>query len=148
MIGWLEILIVVVIAVEILFTIQVYSNYHYALKKYRRERTFRPKCVLIVPCKGLDEAFEANIRSFFEQAYKDYRLWFVVADQEDPAYAHLQRLIASCRDRSSAKEVKIWVAGRQPVKQKAAQPAVAYRRPPMRSGGCVCGSDACAGPVG
>ena len=148
MIGWLEILIVVVIAVEILFTIQVYSNYHYALKKYRRERTFRPKCVLIVPCKGLDEAFEANIRSFFEQAYKDYRLWFVVADQEDPAYAHLQRLIASCRDRSSAKEVKIWVAGETTgCSQKLHNLLFAYRQTTDEIEALVfADSDACAGP--
>ena len=105
--GWLEIIIALAIVVEILFTVQVYCNFHYAMKKYQRERTFRPRCVLIVPCKGLDAAFEANIRSFFDQAYEGYRLWFVVEDRSDAAYEALLRLKARHRRLSLAQEVRI-----------------------------------------
>ena len=90
--GWLEIIIGLAIVAELVFTIQVFSNFHYAMKKYRRERTFRPRCVLVVPCKGLDAAFEANIRSFYDQMYEGYRLWFVVEDRSDAAYEALLRL--------------------------------------------------------
>ena len=109
--GWFEIIIAVLIVVEIAFTVQVYSNYHYAMKKYQRERTFRPRCVVIVPCKGLDEAFEENIRSFYEQAYSDFRLWFVVENREDPAYEILLRLKARHRNNPKALDVRILVSG-------------------------------------
>lgn len=109
--GWLEIIIAVLIVVEIAFTVQVYSNYHYAMKKYQRERTFRPRCVVIVPCKGLDETFEENIRSFYEQAYPDFRLWFIVENREDPAYEILLRLKARHRNNSKALDVRILVSG-------------------------------------
>ena len=146
--GWFEILIALLIAAEILFTIQVYSNYHYALKKYRRERTFRPGCVLIVPCKGLDAAFEANIRSFFEQLYEGYRLWFVVGDRDDAAYEMLLRLKARHRGQTLAREVRILTAGQAcGCSQKLHNLLFAYRQAPMEAEVLVfADSDACAGP--
>lgn len=146
--GWLEILIAIAIVVEIVFTLQVYSNFHYAMKKYRRQRSFQPPCVLIVPCKGLVEAFEANIRSFYEQEYKRYRLWFVVADRSDPAYEALLRLKARHRRQSSAQEVRILTAGQTSgCSQKLHNLLVAYRQTPAEVEALVfADSDACAGP--
>lgn len=145
---WLEVLCAAAIAAELVFTAQVYSNFRYAMKKYRRERTFRPKCVLIVPCKGLDEAFEANIRSFFEQLYEGYRLWFVVEDRGDAAYETLLRLKARHRGQSWAQEVRILVAGRTSgCSQKLHNLLYAYGQTTEETEALVfADSDACAGP--
>lgn len=146
--GWLELIIGILIVVEIAFTVQVYSNFHYAMKKYRRERTFRPHCVLIVPCKGLDEAFEANIQSFYEQAYAGYRLWFVVESRDDAAYEVLLRLKARHRSRSEASDVRILVAGRTAgCSQKLHNLLFAvHQMPPDVEVLVFADSDACAGP--
>ncbi len=91
-----EIIAIVIILLEAVFTLQVVNNYRYASRKAARKREgYRPRCVLIVPCKGLDEAFDRNIRSFFEQDYKPYRLWFVVESPDDPAFQRLTTLRAA-----------------------------------------------------
>jgi cellulose synthase/poly-beta-1,6-N-acetylglucosamine synthase-like glycosyltransferase len=106
-IAWIAILS------QLIFLHQMCRNYRYVLNKYRRERpSYRPKTVLIVPCKGLDENFENNISSFFLQDYEEYLLWFVVEDQGDPAYSKLCELSETFKGRSKAVDVKVLVAGK------------------------------------
>ncbi len=71
------------------------NNYHYAAAKLRKKKPpfYRPHTTLIIPCKGIDGHFAANIRSFFEQDYEDYHLLFVVEDESDPAFQELHRLL-------------------------------------------------------
>ncbi|HOL89101.1 MAG TPA: glycosyltransferase [Anaerohalosphaeraceae bacterium] len=108
----LEILAAVLMAAQIVFTIQVINNTRYALQKYRRVREFRTKAAVIVPCRGLDDAFEENIRSFFLQDYEPYLLLFVVEDEQDPAYPVLKQLMEQCRPQSRANNVRLLTAGR------------------------------------
>jgi cellulose synthase/poly-beta-1,6-N-acetylglucosamine synthase-like glycosyltransferase len=54
---------------------------------------YRPKAVIIVPCKGLEPDFEHNIGAFFAQDYRDYELIFVTESEADPAHAVLTQLI-------------------------------------------------------
>ena len=94
------------------FLVQMYRNYRYALVKYRRKRSsYQPKVALIVPCKGLDQDFTKNITSLFNQNYKNYLLWFVVADKSDPAYTELLSLKNSLSRTSEARDIRIHVAG-------------------------------------
>lgn len=147
--GWFEIIIGIAIIAELVFTIQVSSNFRYAMKKYRRERTFRPRCVLVVPCKGLDEAFEADIHSFYDQMYEGYSLWFVVEDRSDAAYEMLLRLKARHRQQSLTGDVRILVAGRTTgCSQKLHNLLFAYRQtsPETEEVLVFADSDACAGP--
>jgi cellulose synthase/poly-beta-1,6-N-acetylglucosamine synthase-like glycosyltransferase len=147
--GLLEYILFAVIVAQVLFTIQVVCNYHYAVQKSDRNRvSFRPRCVLIVPCKGLDEAFDKNIESFFSQAYEAYYLFFVVEDQSDPAYDCLLNLIARYKPISQAKTVDILVAGPTgSCSQKLHNLLFAYRKIPKETDALVfADSDACAGP--
>jgi len=97
---------------QLLFLLQTYKNYLYALAKYKKKRlSYRPRTVLIVPCKGLDSAFQENITSFFNQDYENYLLWFVVADEADPAYAQLCKLKNRLSQSSKADDVQVLVAG-------------------------------------
>jgi ceramide glucosyltransferase len=102
----------VVIIIQLFSVLLVLRNGLYSLSKYRKVRSwYRPKTVLIVPCKGIDLDFEKNITSFFEQEFNNYLLWFVVESEDDPAYEKLQHLRESLSQQSQALDVKIWVAG-------------------------------------
>ena len=106
------IIAVALILSQLLFIYHTGRNYHYALTRYKKKRTlYRPRTVLIVPCKGLDSAFQQNITSFFNQDYENYLLWFVVADKADPAYAALCELKDRLSQSSKADDVQVLVAG-------------------------------------
>jgi len=128
--DWYYYIALAAIVSQLLFLLQVYNNYHYSLTKYRKERSwYRPRTVLIVPCKGLDSAFRENIRSFFELDYENYLLWFVVADESDPAYGELHELKNRLQSRSKAQDVQIFVAGQgQWCSQKIHNLLYCYRK--------------------
>ena len=146
--GFLEYVLIAVIAAQFLFTIQVLNNHRYARKKSKRQRTgFRPGCVLIIPCKGLDETFDANIKSFLSQDYQPYHLWFVVQDTSDPAHSRLLELKTHFAETSQAQSVKVLVAGpASSCSQKLHNLLFAYRQIPACTDVLIfADSDACAG---
>jgi cellulose synthase/poly-beta-1,6-N-acetylglucosamine synthase-like glycosyltransferase len=111
--DWYYYIALAAIVSQLLFLLQTYNNHRYALNKYKRKRSwYRPRTVLIVPCKGLDSAFQENITSFFNQDYEDYLLWFVVADESDPAYGELCELRNRLSQSSKAQDVQVLVAGK------------------------------------
>jgi len=111
--DWYYYIALILILSQLLFSVYVCNNYRYALKKYKKPRSwYRPKTVLIVPCKGLDSDFQKNITSFFNQDYENYLLWFVVADEADPAYDQLCELKKQLSQSSKAHDVQIFVAGK------------------------------------
>lgn len=110
--DWYYYIALAAIVSQLVFLLQTYSNYRYAVKKYRRERWwYRPRAVLIVPCKGLDSAFRENITSFFDLDYENYLLWFVVADESDLAYDELCDLKSRLEAHSKTQDVQVFVAG-------------------------------------
>ncbi len=111
--DWYYYIALALILSQSVFLVEVYSNYRYALKKYKKARSwYRPRTVLIVPCKGLDSDFQKNISSFFNQDYENYLLCFVVADKADPAYDELCKLKKQLSQSSKARNVQIFVAGK------------------------------------
>jgi len=109
----LEIIALILIIAQGVFTIQILNNVRYALSKARKPRSgYRPRCALIVPCKGLDENFQQNIRSFYQQDYEGYSLIFVVDDASDPACPVLGQLKEQHAGASKAAEVRILIAGK------------------------------------
>lgn len=112
----------VAIVSQLLFLLLTYKNYRYALREYKKKRSWQKQQVaLIVPCKGIDSAFEKNIASFFNQDYENYLLWFVVADESDPAYSELCKLKGQLSPTSKAKDVQIFVAGKIDEHQRCSQ---------------------------
>ena len=113
MMDWYYYIALAAILSQLLFLFQTYNNYRYALAKYKKKRSgYRPRTVLIVPCKGLEPAFQENISSFFNQDYENYLLWFVVADESDPAYSELCKLKKQLSQTSKAQDVQIFIAGK------------------------------------
>ncbi len=128
--GWYYYIAITAILSQLLFLLQSYKNYRYAVGKYKKKRLWHDKRVaLIVPCKGLDFNFQKNIDSFFSQDYENYLLMFVVADKSDPAYAELCRLKEQLSRHSKVKEVQVLVAGKtQSCGQKLHNLLCCYRQ--------------------
>ena len=128
--DWYYYIALAAIVSQLVFLLQTCNNYCYAVKTYKRDRSwYRPQTVLIVPCKGLDSAFQQNIRSFFEQDYKNYLLWFVVGDESDPAYNELCRLKNRLSQSSKAQDVQVFIAGKgQTCSQKIHNLLYCYER--------------------
>lgn len=51
---------------------------------------YTPKTCVIIPCKGVHERFQENIKAFCHQNYKDYTIVFIVDSPKDPAYTVLK----------------------------------------------------------
>jgi cellulose synthase/poly-beta-1,6-N-acetylglucosamine synthase-like glycosyltransferase len=127
---WYYYVALLAILSQLLVVAYMYRNYRYALNKYKRKRSgYRPRTVLIVPCKGLDSDFHKNITSLFNQDYENYLLWFVVGDRSDPAYAELCKLKDQLSESSKAQDVQIFVAGQgQSCSQKIHNQLYCYHR--------------------
>ena len=128
--DWYYYIALAAIISQLLFLFQMCNNYRYAVRKYSKERSwYRPRTVLIVPCKGLDAAFEQNITSFFNQDYDNYLLWFVVGAESDPAYAELCRLKNQLSQSSKAQDVQVFISGKsQTCSQKNHNLLYCYQR--------------------
>lgn len=111
--GWYDTIAWAVIGAQLLFLYNAVRNYRYALAKHdRRARpAYQPHVTIVVPCKGLDARFHANIESFFHQDYSHYTLFFVVQEESDPAYKELCEIARGMQPASGAREVRILVAG-------------------------------------
>jgi ceramide glucosyltransferase len=98
---------------QLLFLYYAVRNYLYALSKHRRGRRPQPmsRVALLIPCKGLDARFRTNITSFLTQNCDGYRLFFVVQDEGDPAYAALREIKETLGPKSRASDIQILVAG-------------------------------------
>jgi len=106
-IAWMAIL------AQLLVLYYVIRNYRYALSRYARKRqaASEPGVALIIPCKGLDSRFQTNIASYFKQDYGNYRLFFVVGDKTDPAYAKICEAKDILGRESKAMDSQVLIAG-------------------------------------
>ena len=84
----------VILGIQVLVMLEAYRHLIFTLRKYRpKKRVFTPSIALIIPCKGLDNTFERNIRSLFLQDYPDYEIFLVVESESDPAYQKIKQVI-------------------------------------------------------
>ncbi len=65
------------------------------LKRVRKRRSsplgsYVPPVSLMIPCKGLEAEFDANLARFLNQDYPDYQIVFSVASADDVAYRRLK----------------------------------------------------------
>ncbi len=62
------------------------------LVRRRRDRlsaSYTPFAAVVIPCKGVDAGFDANLHRFLNQDYPDFQVVFVVATTADLAYQSL-----------------------------------------------------------
>lgn len=135
------------ILIQPLLALNMWRQYRSMMKKFRK----KPGCdskdtAVIIPCKGIDKFFDANIRSFFHLVHPCYRLWFVVESKNDPAFESLEKIIEE--ESTSAREVKIHIAGfGEECSQKIHNLLYAYRNlPPEVQNMAFADSDICVNP--
>jgi ceramide glucosyltransferase len=111
--GWYYAIAWIAIFAQLLFIYQAARNYVYARSRYERNRRPAPppRVALLIPCKGLDARFHTNIASFLKQDYEPFCVFFVVAEQADPAYAELCRIKETLGRDLKASDIQILVAG-------------------------------------
>ena len=108
----LYIIAIACILIQVLFIFQIFQHYRYALKKFSRKRTsYHPRVTLIVPCKGIDTAFDENIGSFYVLDYDNFELMFVVESCEDAAYNRLLSLKDRFGNQTKAFRARVLIAG-------------------------------------
>ena len=129
---WYYYIAILIIVSQLLFLFQIFRNYRYSVSKYKKKRPHQAsRVVLIVPCKGLDSDFEKNITSLFNLDYENYLLWFVVAEESDPAYDELCKLKDRLTQTSKALDVQVLIAGQpQSCSQKIHNLLYAYSKIP------------------
>jgi ceramide glucosyltransferase len=109
---FLSTIAIIFIILQILFVFQIFRHYRYVLKKFAEKHiTYRPKVALIIPCKGIDTAFDKNIGSFYRLDYDDFEIIFVTESTEDAAYNRLLDLKKRLESTSRAFRTRILVAG-------------------------------------
>jgi cellulose synthase/poly-beta-1,6-N-acetylglucosamine synthase-like glycosyltransferase len=111
--SWYDPIAWLAIAAQLLFVFHAVRNHRYARSKCRWHggEGYKPRVLLVVPCKGLDTRFAANITSFLKQDYDNYRVFFVVEAEDDPAYERLKEIRAAIGDNCPAMDVRILIAG-------------------------------------
>jgi len=62
----------------------------------------RLKAVIIIPCKGLEDGIEENLRALLLQDYPHYEIIFVTESKKDPAYALISRMIKQSKQNKPA----------------------------------------------
>lgn len=84
-----------------LLGLQSFEHRRYARGRGRRISAKAPRdhVTLFVPCKGVDDDLEQNLRAMFEQDHADYELVFIVESVDDDAYRPICRLIAEYTER-------------------------------------------------
>jgi len=72
--------------------------------RYRRRAynpQYRPRCSVIIPCKGLPKDLQDNLESFLRLDYPDYEVLFSVESDADPAAAIIRAVVAKAPQRCS-----------------------------------------------
>ena len=72
--------------------------------------SFTPFVTVIVPCKGLEDGLEDNLKMLFEQDYPAYEIIAVVDDEKDPAVTVLRTVSGGRGD--SKRQMKMVIAKR------------------------------------
>ncbi len=64
--------------------------------------SYTPPLSLMIPCKGLEARFDANVDRFLNQDYPDYQILFSVASADDAAYRRLKERL---QDRAGSRGI-------------------------------------------
>jgi len=66
--------------------------YGFIKNKTKKQPATNQKVSIIVPCKGIGENLEENLKAICEQNYPSYNVIFVLDSKEDPAYPIIDKI--------------------------------------------------------
>lgn len=76
----------------------------------RPKSNFKPQVCLIMPCKGLENGLEENIKAILSQEYPHYEVVLVTDNEYDPAYSTAKSILA----RYHAANARLYIAEPNP----------------------------------
>ena len=81
------------VAYVFVISLRLYPRLYH--RKYARHfrHDYAPRVSMFIPCKGVDEQFEGNLRAFLRNHYPKARLFFIVENQRDAAYPMLRKYL-------------------------------------------------------
>ena len=71
---------------------------------------YTPLATVIIPCKGLEDGLETNLKAVLDQDYPAFEVIFVVDSEEDPSAELIKKV--SRKDAKTAKNTKVVIADR------------------------------------
>ncbi len=57
------------------------------------DASYNPRCSIILPCKGVPQNLETNLKAFLDLAYVNFEIIFAVESKEDVAFPSISKLI-------------------------------------------------------
>lgn len=57
------------------------------------DASYNPRCSIILPCKGVPQNLETNLKAFLDLAYANFEIIFAVESEEDVAFSSISKLI-------------------------------------------------------
>ena len=69
---------------------------------------YAPRTAVLCPCRGMEPDLERNLVSLCEFDHQNYEVFFIFADENDPAQALVKRVVAS----SQRVKARIVIAGK------------------------------------
>ncbi|MBD3391328.1 MAG: glycosyltransferase [Chitinivibrionales bacterium] len=86
-------------AVSTVFAVLYHRLIYARFRRPRYDPSFRPRCSIILPCKGADASLESNLEAFLALEYPSYEILFAVESENDPAAAVIRRVIDLAPDK-------------------------------------------------
>ena len=90
-----SILIVIGLLGATLFTVFYHRFMYEKILRPKFDPSYQPRCSIILPCKGIPQNFENNIRSYFNLNYNDFEVIFTVERENDPCVPLIKKVIQS-----------------------------------------------------
>lgn len=90
---WLSFIGVCALGFVTVFTILYHRVIYARLLVPTFNSSFRPKCSIILPCKGLPNNFKQNLESFLHLDYDPYEVICTVESEHDPAVGPIREII-------------------------------------------------------
>ncbi len=76
------------------FTILYQHFFYKRLYRQKYDESYRPRCTIIIPCKGTPKDLQRNLESFLDLDYPDYRVIYTVESSKDSAVSVIETIIA------------------------------------------------------
>jgi glycosyltransferase involved in cell wall biosynthesis len=101
---WLFYISIAILFVLVAATIFTILNHRFLYDRHLRphyDLKYRPRCSIILPCKGIPKDLRQNLDSFLTLDYPDYEVIYAVESEIDPAVPIIREVIAKRPGRGS-----------------------------------------------
>ncbi|MBD3422294.1 MAG: glycosyltransferase [Chitinivibrionales bacterium] len=90
---WFSISVALGVIISGLFALAYQKFWYEKIYRPTFDPDYHPTCAIIVPCKGLLDELETNISAYLNMEYGDYKVYFAVEHEDDPAVQVINRVI-------------------------------------------------------